>query len=204
MDTRREGFDGARRGIDRAATMTLQHKLRALDKYRWRCILAGATATTNRLFEMDRVDSPMCPACGSEEETCAHIFVRCPQYNDIRFREIAPRAWELMPDCLRIRGLMPCGVAMSSEEMVLPSEATDRAAFVSTVQYTLLDILTARQQFLPDDLAPQPRWQRNVRPRLAPLQPVLHQPILQPQALPAVQGFVPGGELRTANGEHLQ
>ena len=202
LDLRRAGFDCVRKGVDRAATMTLNRRLHGLDHYRWRCILAGAVATMPRLCRWHRVDTPICQACGQEEETCEHIFTRCPAYDEIRYREIEPHVWDWMPDCLKQRGLMPCGLELVNDHN-LSNDEVGRAFLASTVQYTLLDILAERQRHLPPELAPQPRWQRNVRPRQHPAAPAAPQP--GPHAAPEQpHHFVHGGELRTANGEHLR
>ena len=89
LDIRRRSFDRVRQGIDRPATLTLQNRLNGLDKYRWRCILAGAVATMTRLHRNGQVDSPLCLACAlREEETSEHIFARCPAYEHIRSRSM--------------------------------------------------------------------------------------------------------------------
>ena len=196
LDLRRDGFDWVRKGVDRKATLCLNSRLCGLDHYRWRCILAGAVATMPRLHRWNRVDTAICQACGQEEETCAHIFTRCPVYDDIRYRDIEPHVWDWMPDCLKQRGLLPCGLELPDDHN-LTNDDDGRAYLASTVQYTLLDILAARQAHLPPEMAPQPRWQRNTRPRVVPAGP-------QPQHMPApaVQAphFVAGGNLLRSMG----
>ena len=184
-----------RYGVDRAATLALKTQLCSLMKYRWRCVMTGAVATMPRLYKMGRVDSPICPACGQEEETTEHIFVRCPAYAAIRNRELPQQTWDLMPDCLRNHGIIPCGLVLPDED----NNAEGRAGLAGTVQYAQLDMLEARQQYLPAELAPRPRWERRVRARVDE-QAAAGQPPGEERG----PVFVRGGELRTANGEHLR
>ena len=54
-----------------------------------------------------------------------------------------------MPDCFAVRGIMPLPLYTNMSQ-------EDRMGITSTLQYTLLDILEAREEVVP--WAVQPRW----------------------------------------------
>ena len=140
------------------------------------------------------VDTPVCPACGEEEETEQHIFDHCAGYRHIRHREVPEAIWNTLPDCLRLRGLFPADwqfQGATEQDHAAVADLTCR------VQYTLMDILIERRQHLPASMHPQPRWQRVTRRRIEVPAPAAG----RDQPAPA---FVPGGQLRTIFGEHLQ
>ena len=147
---RRDGFMGMQDGVDRKLTGVLSSKLRGLERYRLRCLQAGALPTAQKLHKQKRLDSPLRLACEQAVETTRHIVRQCPAYEALRFREIPEETWDLLPDCMVVRGIVPVTFAPHWR----PDE---RAGFVGTLQYTLLDILSARDSVT--SWRPQPRWQ---------------------------------------------
>ena len=146
-----EGFDGAQLGIDRSATTGLMKYLPGLSKYRLRRCLAGAITTLARMKKLGRILDDTCPRCGMRPETWTHIADACPAHDGIRYRDFSATGWHTMPDCLRLRGLVPAWLALSHSR-------EDVHGLAGNVQYTLLDFLTHRDTLLPGSLQPQPRW----------------------------------------------
>ena len=151
----REGFDGVQHGVDRPATQVLQRKLRGLDKYRLRCLQAGAVSTGKRLFRAGLIDCPNCQLCNTGAvETMAHLADDCPALDHVRYRELRPTAWHTLTDALRLHGIF-------SQAQLPPGSEYDHADWqkdlTARVQYTLLDMLAFRQEAFPDSL-PRPRW----------------------------------------------
>ena len=150
----REGYDGVQHGVLRKPTMALECRLSGLAKYRWRCVMAGAVPTGNRLFRMGWAESAECQLCGTgAKETWRHLVDDCPAVDGVRYRELRPVAWHTLPDCLRLRGIVP--------ESLLPAPDWANQGWqeevAAIVQYTLLGLMEAREAAMPH-LAPQPRW----------------------------------------------
>ena len=153
----REGYDGVQHGVHRTSTMCLKGKLAGMQKYRWRCIMAGAIGTGNRLFRAKRLESPLCELCGTGAvETLEHLADVCPALDHIRYRELLPTSWHTLPDALRLRGIV-------TENIVNTPGGRDfqqqdwKNKLACLVQYTLLDMVAYRLEHMPQ-LAPQPRW----------------------------------------------
>ena len=149
LTRRRASFSGIEVGINRQATMVLSSKLPGLQLYRWRCLLAGAVPTQQRLQRAGLADDPLCPCCGMEEETWEHAVDRCPAHAAAWTAELRADHWGTLPDCLRLHDLVPLG-------MPLTRGLTSAEELAALVQYTLLDIMESRARYLPQ--APQPRW----------------------------------------------
>ena len=155
LAARRETFDGLEYGADRKATdVLLRDKLPGLQKHRLRTIMVGGVATKHRLYRAKILDNNACPCCLEAAETLIHICDECSALDPIRFRDFTRAEWELLPPCLRYHGIMPLandGLPMR----FLEDEENGKAALAAEVQYTLLDLMAARQD---SSLQPQPRW----------------------------------------------
>ena len=149
LQAHREGYDGAQHGIEKGISVALFKNLTGLDRYRLRCCMAGAVMTLRRLRTMGQIANVQC-RCGCEVETWRHVVDDCPLYDAIRYRDMKPTDWHSLPECLRLRGLLP----NIFEE--IPRD--DLLEFTATVQYALIDILSLRQESLPPELAPAQRW----------------------------------------------
>ena len=147
---RRPNFGGLQDGVDRVATLVLQRRVLALDRYRLRCIMSGAVNTRAHLHRVRVVESPTCPCCGQAPETWSHLFAECPAHATIRNRELGPELLESLPACLRLHGVCP-------ETFQFGDSRDDLLGLVGTVQYMLLDVLAHRNELMGEP-PPQPRW----------------------------------------------
>ena len=84
-----------------------------------------------------------------------HMFLECPVHNEQRFATLPPEAWEILPGCLRLHGILPLKVPALPEGY--PPTPDDMAELTASVQYALLDILQQRDAFCSWQ-PPQPRW----------------------------------------------
>ena len=162
---RRPSYEGIEYGVDRVSTNVLSGKTAGLATYRLRCALVGAVNTCNRLAKAKILESPHCRCCGEEVETLEHTTDACPAFADLRSTIATPDEWMALPVCLRRHGIMPAW------EFPMPlrfstGHPDDRKALAAEIQYLLIDIQDRRLQSLPE-MAPCPRWTRNVRPRTA-------------------------------------
>ena len=132
---RRAGFNGLEHGVDRATSLYLQPYLTGLDRYRLRCIMAGAINTQRHLYRIRAAETDLCQCCGLQPEDIRHICVDCPAHAHVRGRSGIPEAARLAaPDCLSLHGLLPEGWLQNIDQ-------DDRRETVAKFQYMLLDIL---------------------------------------------------------------
>ena len=144
---RRPSFEGVSDGVNRAATLELHRMLGGLDRYRLRCILTGGIPTAlNRSRRSKDVD-PLCPCCGEDIESTAHLFDDCPTLGHIRYLDLRPAQWHALPPCLRLHGIVPARWGSLEDCKVVACE----------VQHALLDMWQHRCSFVPEP-GPLPRW----------------------------------------------
>eukprot|EP00973_Karenia_brevis_P002359 318029-Karenia_brevis.AAC.1 len=89
--SKRKDMEGAQRGVDRRATLSLMShkKTSAYSKGVLRSVIAGAIWTQERLEKASLVDSNACPYCNSGEvENQLHMWWRCPAWDSIRERHV--------------------------------------------------------------------------------------------------------------------
>ena len=156
LAARRPSFDQLHHGVDRIATCTISRCINGLSKYRWRCLVAGAVPTAKRLHRSRQIDSPLCPCCNEGvEEDLEHVLLHCPAHDHVRYLEFTPEAWAIMPNCLRLHGILP--LKLDCVPHGVDPTVEGLAGYVTSVQYALLDILANRQRFC-DWSPPRPRW----------------------------------------------
>ena len=155
---RRPQFLGAELfGIDRDLTMHLyrSNKLTGLDRYRLRCILAGAVATQARLARNHKdAESPICPCCQlGVVETLEHLLLQCPAHSRERERDLRPEYFQALPPCTKLHGIIPLKMQFPDD---VGEDRDSRVDLAYRIQYTLLGILQSREKYKPTSMAP--RW----------------------------------------------
>ena len=161
---RRRDFQGAQSGVDRKATLELTKRLGGLERYKLRTILCGAIRTDARFSKIDRELSPLCKCCAQQAvETTRHVFAECAAHRPMITQELTSEEWAMLPECLTLQGIMPrCSEQLPERFRVSPEDKMDLACIM---QHNLLDAWDHRAS-LRQTPEPQPRWQRNQRPRL--------------------------------------
>ena len=158
---RRPSFWGARDGADRKATLEIHNRLGGLNRYKLRCILAGAINTGSRMARLTE-ESPNCRCCDQGvPETPEHIFEICPAHEPYRFTEISREDWRALPPCLKLQGVMPKCNEHIPVRFHGPEEKQDLAC---QIQHNLLDMWDHRCRLVGTEM-PQPRWARDTRAR---------------------------------------
>eukprot|EP01063_Lacrimia_lanifica_P009101 TRINITY_DN1611_c0_g2_i7.p1 TRINITY_DN1611_c0_g2~~TRINITY_DN1611_c0_g2_i7.p1 ORF type:complete len:384 (+),score=38.30 TRINITY_DN1611_c0_g2_i7:317-1468(+) len=116
---KRVGYDGLQHGVNWARThaywadsSTPPDLTRAVLR-----IMTGTVTWDNSLAHASggRV-TPDCKACGEAPDSCEHMVTECQAYADLRSDcgFAAADAFEGMPDCLRLRGIVPAGCTTSA------------------------------------------------------------------------------------------
>ena len=162
---RRPTYEGIQLGVNRIATAALRGRTDGLMTHRLRTIMAGAVATCARLHRAKIFDSPLCRCCGLAIESLVHLTDDCSATRHIRLRDFAEGEWERLPPCLRHHGIVPALTEGLPARFL--ASADDLANLGATVQYALADMLEYRQTQMPLQMAPLPRWHREVRRRTA-------------------------------------
>ena len=67
-------------------------------------ILVGAVWTEERAHRRRKVETPLCPYCGEEDEDEQHIFCTCPHWEDTR-RDLMKEALECAEQVEGLRGV---------------------------------------------------------------------------------------------------
>ena len=166
---RRPRFLGAEEcGYDAPLTTHLyrSNKLRGIDKYRLRCILAGAVPTQERLAKkFPNSESPTCRCCNQGAiETLEHLFLTCPAHEQARRADLSPEYFQGLPNCAKLHGIFPANWP------VHPDFGSGRDAQLDMayrLQYTLISILESRENVVPPNYLPRWRLSNTKRRRTA-------------------------------------
>ena len=108
-----EGLD-SREGVDREATCGSSNSFKdPLKQGMLRSILSGSLRLGHRLFKAKLWDSPICPFCGTAEETLRHCFWECSVWDTLRLDPELPTREELsqLPTCTT-----DCGIFLSTPD----------------------------------------------------------------------------------------
>jgi endonuclease/exonuclease/phosphatase family metal-dependent hydrolase len=131
--SKRTNLRGLEAGVDRNASCKLlktsaanQHEKHSL----LRRILADSVWTASLRCRIGRASSPICPHCGLEPETLAHLWWSCPAWDVCRraHPEAVAAFSESWPPCLALCGIQPVGLAPP----------------IMDVQSLMVDVLAAR------------------------------------------------------------
>ena len=150
VSSRRDDCKGleSKAGVDREATCGLLNSIKEpRGKGMLRSILSGSLRLGHRLFKAKIWDSPICPFCGTAEETLRHCFWDCCAWDSLRLDPELPTRDELnqFPTCTT-----DCGIFLSTpDEFALELDIQPQAHVpYSCLFFACLDIETIVDGFV--------------------------------------------------------